>query len=127
MVSLGAQRGDVNPAFDLFNWAIRFRFCFFCRKKGTFWLIKLASSISGVVHHTTGSRRKQPSILAVADFHKPGNFDEPGSMTYTQSALWPYLYGHRVQWELVDGQLRINAIKKSLAHLSEKGRSLGVL
>jgi len=59
-------------------------------------------------------RRKaanKPFILAIADFHKPGKLDEPGSMTYTASALWPYLYGHRVEWELEDGQLKISAIK----------------
>ena len=58
-----------------------------------------------------GVTANKPFILAVADFHKPGDLNEPGSMTYTQSALWPYLYGHRVQWKLVDGQLEISAIK----------------
>lgn len=32
-------------------------------------------------------------------------------MTYTASALWPYLYGHRIEWELVDGELLTRAIK----------------
>ncbi|WP_339156833.1 hypothetical protein [Bradyrhizobium sp. 2S1] len=58
-----------------------------------------------------GPAANKPFILAVADFHKPGKLDEPGSMTYTQSALWPYLYGHRVEWELVDGELKISAIR----------------
>src|SRR3546814_5852801 len=37
--------------------------------------------------------------------------DQLGSMTFTHSALWPYLYGHRVEWEMVDGELIVNAIK----------------
>ena len=32
-------------------------------------------------------------------------------MTYTASALWPYLYGHRIEWELIDGQLVTSAVK----------------
>ncbi len=40
----------------------------------------------------------KPFVLAIADFHKPATENEPGSMTYTQSALWQYLYGHRVHW-----------------------------
>ncbi|MGJ5206126.1 hypothetical protein [Bradyrhizobium sp. HKCCYLR20261] len=58
-----------------------------------------------------GPAANKPFILAVADFHKPGKIDEPGSMTYTQSALWPYLYGHRVEWELTGGELKISAVK----------------
>lgn len=32
-------------------------------------------------------------------------------MTYTHSALWPYLYGHRIAWDFVAGELRVQAIK----------------
>lgn len=45
----------------------------------------------------------KPFILAIADFHKPGDINEIGSMTYTHSALWPYLYGRRVEIYTVDG------------------------
>jgi hypothetical protein len=58
-----------------------------------------------------GETANKPFILAIADFHKTGNAEEPGSMTYTHSALWPYLYGHRVTWELVDGELVVRAEK----------------
>jgi hypothetical protein len=51
--------------------------------------------------------RDKPFVLAIADFHKPADEDELGSMTYTQSALWQYLYGQRVYWEIVDGKLVI--------------------
>lgn len=54
----------------------------------------------------------KPFMLAVADFHKSGSEDEIGSMTYTASALWPYLYGHRIEWELVDGELITRAVKR---------------
>jgi hypothetical protein len=53
----------------------------------------------------------KPFILAVADFHKRAEHDQLGSMTFTQSALWPYLYGHRVEWELVDGRLVVHALR----------------
>ena len=66
---------------------------------------------AGESYRERGVTANKPFILAVADFHKPGGIAEIGSMTYTQSALWPYLYGHRVQWELVDEKLEIRAIK----------------
>ena len=55
----------------------------------------------------------KPFILAVADFHKEATENGPGSMTYTHSALWPYLYGHRVEWEKVDGRLLVRAVARS--------------
>ncbi|KTW12539.1 hypothetical protein [Sphingomonas sanguinis] len=53
----------------------------------------------------------KPFVLAIADFHKPGGDGEMGSMTYTQEALWLYLYGHRIEWELDDGKLSIRTVK----------------
>jgi len=47
----------------------------------------------------------KPFLLAIADFHKPVTQGEIGSMTYTQSALWQYLYGQRVYWEFEEGHL----------------------
>jgi hypothetical protein len=41
----------------------------------------------------------KPFIIAVADFHKPADLENLGSMTYSHSALWPYLYGKRVVFE----------------------------
>jgi len=58
-----------------------------------------------------GNAAGKPFLLAVADFHVSGGDGEPGSMTYTASALWPYLYGHRVEWELIDGELVTRAVK----------------
>lgn len=58
-----------------------------------------------------GDGAKLPFIIAIADFHIPGGDGEVGSMTYTQSALWPYLYGHRVSYEIVDGVLVTSAVK----------------
>ena len=52
-----------------------------------------------------------PFMLAVADFHKPAKEVEAGSMVYTQSALWTYLYGRRVDWEkMSDGTLVTNPV-----------------
>lgn len=52
--------------------------------------------------------RGKPFVLAIADFHKVADKEELGSMTYTQSALWQYLYGSRVTWAFEDDQLVIN-------------------
>lgn len=53
----------------------------------------------------------KPFILAVADFHKAASLEDgtAASLTYTQSALWPYLYGQRISWEKVNGQLLVKA------------------
>ena len=59
------------------------------------------------------STANRPFILAIADFHKPGDNEEAGSMTYTHSALAPYLYGNRVHWELIDGKLVVRSIKNA--------------
>lgn len=32
-------------------------------------------------------------------------------MVYTQSALWLYLYGHRIDWQIIDGKLVTRAEK----------------
>ena len=40
--------------------------------------------------------RDLPFLIALADFHDPATKDAPGSMVYTQSALWEYLYGLRI-------------------------------
>ncbi len=61
-----------------------------------------------------GDTSNTPFLLAIADFHISGSEvseGKRGSMTYTHSALWPYLYGHRVEWEMVDGQLMVRAVK----------------
>lgn len=68
---------------------------------------------AGESYWERGATANKPFILAIADFHKTGNTEEPGSMTYTHSALWPYLYGHRVRWELIDGELVVRAEKNA--------------
>lgn len=82
--------------------------------------IKFGSSLTSKLNKKTkdgesywerGEAAGKPFILAVADFHISGNKDESGSMTYSHSALWPYLYGHRVEWEMIDGQLVVRAVK----------------
>lgn len=55
--------------------------------------------------------KDKPFVIAVADFHKQAEEHQLGSMTYSQSALWPYLYGHRVEFEVIDGELRTWATK----------------
>lgn len=44
--------------------------------------------------------RGKPFALAIADFHMPAQSNQLASMTYTQTALWQYLYGSRVYWEM---------------------------
>jgi hypothetical protein len=67
---------------------------------------------AGESYWERGTTAGAPFILAIADFHKSGgpNDREGGSMPYTQSAIWPYLYGNRMDWDLLDGTLVIRAI-----------------
>lgn len=66
----------------------------------------------GQCYWERGEAKDRPFVLAIADFHIPGGKDEgPGSMTYMQSALPHYLYGHRLDWERVDGTLVTRAVK----------------
>jgi hypothetical protein len=62
----------------------------------------------------------KPFVIAIADFHKQAERDQPGSMLFTQSALWPYLYGQRVDWEIVDGQLMVNFFKNTSHSFGKK-------
>ena len=80
--------------------------------------IKYGSSLTSKLNKTDkdgqsywqrGDARGKPFLLAVADFHVSGSATEAGSMSYTHSALWPYLYGHRIDWEFVDGDLVVRA------------------
>lgn len=52
--------------------------------------------------------KNKPFVLAIADFHKPADEDNLGPMTYTQSALWQYLYGSRVTWRFEGDNLVID-------------------
>ncbi len=78
--------------------------------------IKYGGSLTGKLNRRSAAGRAYweeddavglPFVIAVADFHKPANDAELGSMTYTQSAIWPYLYGFTTKWEMVDGRLVI--------------------
>ena len=55
--------------------------------------------------------KNKPFAIAIADFHKPADEKDLGPMTYTQSALWQYLYGSRVTWRLEEDQLIIDSHK----------------
>jgi len=63
-----------------------------------------------------------PFMIAVADFHKSATEGELGSMTYTQSAIWPYLYGFTTDWEMVDGKLTVT--KRDLASHTFNGKKI---
>lgn len=67
---------------------------------------------AGESYWERGATAGKPFVIAIADFHKPGGARnlESGSMTYTQSAIWPYLYGSRVDWEMVDGTPVVRAM-----------------
>ncbi len=63
-----------------------------------------------------------PFVIAVADFHKPASEDGPGSMTYTQSAIWPYLYGFTTNVEMVDGNPIVT--RRDLTSHTFKGKTI---
>lgn len=79
-------------------------------------------SAAGLAYWEEESAVGLPFVIAVADFHKPATEDEPGSMAYTQSAIWPYLYGFTVDWEMVDGQLVIT--NRDLKHHVFRGKTI---
>lgn len=64
--------------------------------------------------------REKPFLLAIADFHRSATEEELGSMTYTQSSIWQYLYGVRVSWDVVDGQLVLVPSKVASHQYGEK-------
>ena len=85
--------------------------------------IKFGSSLISKVNKTDAEgkhyweRREtvgKPFVIAIADFHREAQPDELVSLTtFTQSALWPYLYGRRVEWEIVDGRLVVRFSTKA--------------
>lgn len=68
-------------------------------------------SAGGESYWERGPGAGKPFVLAVADFHKPGGGEEIGSMTYTQEALWLYLFGQRMEWSFEEGELAIRTVK----------------
>ncbi len=64
---------------------------------------KLSKRSDGKAYWRRPESEGKPFLLAVADFHQPGSPGEIGSMVYTQSALWRYLYGQRVDIDWQDG------------------------
>jgi hypothetical protein len=75
---------------------------------------------AGESYWERGETANKPFILAIADFHVPASKEKIGSMSYTQSALWPYLYGHRLDWEKIDGKLVITPVKNVEHHYAGK-------
>ncbi|MDM8011944.1 MAG: hypothetical protein QUV08_13370 [Parasphingorhabdus sp.] len=82
--------------------------------------IKYGSSLTGKLNRVSAAERRYweepeveglPFVLAVADFHKPAELGAPGSMTMSQSAIWPYLYGRTFHGEMVDGKLQTSSTK----------------
>lgn len=91
--------------------------------------MKFGSSLMSKVNKTDAQGRHywereetagKPFVLAVADFHKQAEQDQPGSMTFTHSALWPYLYGQRVEWNMIDGQLIVHSSKNPSHRFGDK-------
>ena len=62
----------------------------------------------------------KPFLLAIADFHEPIASGDIGSMTYTQSALWQYLYGTRIHWDFEDDKLVMHPEKIEQHQFKEK-------
>lgn len=67
----------------------------------------MKTNAQGLHYWEREESKGKPFLLAIADFHKPATEGEPASLTFTQSALWQYLYGHRVRSEMRDGALVI--------------------
>ena len=68
-------------------------------------------SATGLHYWEVEQARDKPFAIAIADFHASLNQTEMGTMTFTQSALWQYLYGSRASWEFKDEKLVIKSNK----------------
>jgi hypothetical protein len=67
---------------------------------------------SGLHYCELENSKDKPFVIAIADFHMGVDRNNLGSMTFTQSALWEYLYGRRVEWRLSEeGKLTISSSK----------------
>lgn len=66
--------------------------------------------------------KDMPFIIAIADFHKQAEADTPASLSYSQSALYVYLYGNRVTTEIVDGKLIVR--NEKVANHTYNGKSI---
>lgn len=73
--------------------------------------IKFGSGLNSKLHKTNAQglhywereeSKDKPFLIAIADFHEPPEKFDVGSMIYTQTALWTYLYGMRVNWKKSD-------------------------
>lgn len=63
------------------------------------------ANATGLRYWEREESKGKPFAIAIADFHKLAEEEELGPMTYTQSALWQYLYGSRVTWRFEGDQL----------------------
>lgn len=63
-------------------------------------------SANGEAYWEREHSRGKPFVIAIADFHKPADIDDQigASMTYSQTALYVYLYGHRVEVNNEEGK-----------------------
>lgn len=91
--------------------------------------IKYGGSLTGKLNRVSANGKRYweeedvlglPFVLAVADFHKPADGDSPGSMTMSQSAIWPYLYGRSFHGEMIDGKLHTTSTKINSHTYKEK-------
>lgn len=62
----------------------------------------------------------KPFIIAIADCHRNADEDNLGPMTYTQSALYQYLYGARISWRFAGDDLLIDTVPVSEHVYNEK-------
>ncbi|QUS59101.1 hypothetical protein KGB56_25860 (plasmid) [Pseudovibrio brasiliensis] len=77
-------------------------------KFGSALTSKLGKKNAHGLHYWEREESKdRPFVIAIADFHKPSSMSQLGSMTYTQSALWRYLYGLHVKWRIEDDKVVI--------------------
>ncbi len=75
-------------------------------------------SADGKRYWDEGCAIGKPFVLAIADFHKQASSASLGSMTYSQSAIWRYLYGMTVSWTKEGGTLKVE-YKKMDSHTYE--------
>lgn len=84
-------------------------------KFGSALTSKLDKTNAQGLHYWERERTKgKPFLIAVADFHEPPEKFDIGSMVYTQTALWNYLYGIRVNWNQLNETAELEVTEEKI-------------
>lgn len=74
----------------------------------------IKTNAQGLHYWEREESKDKPFLIAIADFHEPPEKFDIGSMVYTQTALWTYLYGFRVKWKKNDSEAELEISEEEI-------------